>query len=100
MNVEKTVEFLLSESAKHDQQIGQLTSSMIRLVEQTSILVELQKRLSEETDKKFRETDGQLRELKELIKNNEERRRKADEILDQRISALVSSIGAITSKLS
>ena len=77
MDVEKTIEFLLEQSARHDQQIGQLTSLMAGLIEAQI-----------ETQKRFRETDERFRQIREEL-------RELGKETDRRIQALTSAVGVL-----
>ena len=88
MDVEKTIEFLLGEAAKHDQQIAQLAELILRLGESQEALVESQI----ETQKRFRETDERFRQIREEL-------RELGKETDRRIQALTSAVGALIRKM-
>jgi predicted transposase YbfD/YdcC len=91
VDADKTIEFLLVETAKHDEQIGQFTGLMARLADSQIQMVNQIAESQKKTEERIRESDVRSRKLEEELK---ERFRETDE----RIRKVVSAFGALSSK--
>jgi len=106
MDVERTIEFLLEEAAKHDRQIDRLVAVVRHGVTRTNRLDDALRKLVETQAEERRKTEEQFRlsderwdarttKLDARMDKIDERMEK----LDERVDKLVSAIGVIAIRL-